>query len=898
MVVVIAKEASTFSELRDAVFNCTVPTEERPPCEIVLLSNIDVERELRVTGNGTNITFRAGSTGSVLNADRARSRHFRIISGVVSFLGIRFENGQSTGDNIREDFPALGGSIFVDRNGTVDRIEDCSFVNNKAVKPFITTEPSRGGAIYVEGTVNDISGSYFDRNQAGTSGGAIAVKGKFALVGKIQNCTFVSNEAKDGDGGALFSYDGGAIPVIQKSSFRYNALLSTRKRYVAGSAMAFDTGTYRLSTLVDTCSFLEGFEHTSDYLLAKKGSHGRVFIIDSPDLDDYQAPGNGCGLARAPPGTILNPQWPSALDASFFAKANEYDEINTTAWDGALFYDCPVNKFRGNDDALKSLSLPKKCHPCVSGTSAERGSASCEPCAGLFLLSEHCSVPVLGILLGIFLFLTITLLIMFIVTNRRRYKEVLEKKQEELLANLDQVRLLKDTWRINEDDVTFERKVAHGGYGIVWRGRWLQYEVAVKELFPLPSMCEDDDDLDDAEAQSMLNLRHPRIVHFHGAGRRVKINNRRFLVFEWMSGGSLYDMLIRKRFPLPWWWRLRCAIDIAVAVEFLHKSGYAHRDLKSENVLLDSMGRCKVGDFGMTRSTNKRPEAVRGAVATSRKTQLPKLRDAVRRVSNALRAFELPRIRARRRNAKRAFEQSKDNASPDVEQGVSVDVISVLPSPSSKAKCAGVPDAEPCSGEDHEQDSANAAFDTGGAPTLVQGTSRFMAPELYGKNSAAPTFAADVYAFSMILYELATRHLPWGNEMKENPSLDPWRAASEGARPAIDFKDAFGVPAGFRVLLFECWSQNPGDRPDMTSVLSKLRDMTSTTSSDATSRRSADAAGLFSSVNLFSSGTLRLRGRGSGGLRKKFSSTHRRASTELPNMGRYLSRSIDEKAAK
>lgn len=50
-------------------------------------------------------------------------------------------------------------------------------------------------------------------------------------------------------------------------------------------------------------------------------------------------------------------------------------------------------------------------------------------------------------------------------------------------------------------------------------------------------------------------------------------------------------------------WKLRVSIltDAARALEFLHRKGLIHRDIKSPNILLDSQHRCKIADFGMAR---------------------------------------------------------------------------------------------------------------------------------------------------------------------------------------------------------------------------------------------------------------------------------------------------------
>jgi serine/threonine protein kinase len=68
-------------------------------------------------------------------------------------------------------------------------------------------------------------------------------------------------------------------------------------------------------------------------------------------------------------------------------------------------------------------------------------------------------------------------------------------------------------------------------------------------------------------------------------------------VMEWMSGGSLLEML-GKETPPPMHVRLRNAREIASAVEYLHQRFITHGDLKSLNVMLTSDLIAKVCDFG------------------------------------------------------------------------------------------------------------------------------------------------------------------------------------------------------------------------------------------------------------------------------------------------------------
>jgi len=69
-------------------------------------------------------------------------------------------------------------------------------------------------------------------------------------------------------------------------------------------------------------------------------------------------------------------------------------------------------------------------------------------------------------------------------------------------------------------------------------------------------------------------------------------------VMEYAEGGTLFSLLLsRERFTEDV--ARFYAAEIILAVNFLHKCGIVHRDIKTENVLLDRDGHCKLADFGL-----------------------------------------------------------------------------------------------------------------------------------------------------------------------------------------------------------------------------------------------------------------------------------------------------------
>jgi serine/threonine-protein kinase len=159
------------------------------------------------------------------------------------------------------------------------------------------------------------------------------------------------------------------------------------------------------------------------------------------------------------------------------------------------------------------------------------------------------------------------------------------------------------------------RKLGTGGMATVYlaEDQELGRRVAIKTLADRHAQDEQFVERFRREAKSAAVLSHPNIVAVYDRGH---CNGTYYIAMEFLEGQTLKELLV-SRGATP----VRVAVDYArqilAALEFAHRNGIVHRDIKPHNVIVAPDGRIKVMDFGIARSASSQVTEAGSIIGTA-----------------------------------------------------------------------------------------------------------------------------------------------------------------------------------------------------------------------------------------------------------------------------------------
>jgi len=183
------------------------------------------------------------------------------------------------------------------------------------------------------------------------------------------------------------------------------------------------------------------------------------------------------------------------------------------------------------------------------------------------------------------------------IPRSERYPNVSEELRKSANDSIIMIEKHKDIKKIYK----FIETSGKGGFGRVCCAREKETKtiVAIKRL---PATTSKEEVANASEIACLIALRHPNVVDYKSS---YFWNNELWIVTEYMEGGTLCQAIKVHALSEPH--IAYITKQLLTGLAYIHSKGFAHRDLKSNNIMMSVSGNIKLIDFGLCADLSKGP---------------------------------------------------------------------------------------------------------------------------------------------------------------------------------------------------------------------------------------------------------------------------------------------------
>jgi serine/threonine-protein kinase len=171
--------------------------------------------------------------------------------------------------------------------------------------------------------------------------------------------------------------------------------------------------------------------------------------------------------------------------------------------------------------------------------------------------------------------------------------------------------LLQKLRQVTIGEYEIKGELGRGGMAAVFLAQdlALNRKVAIKVMLPGLTYSERMWDRFLAEARTAAKLDHPNIVYIHSVKEKDRFL---YFVMKYIDGRTL-DELGQRHTPLPIPVVQTILAEVARGLDYAHREGVVHRDIKPPNIMIDQKGTAIVMDFGIARAPDSQHFTQTGA---------------------------------------------------------------------------------------------------------------------------------------------------------------------------------------------------------------------------------------------------------------------------------------------
>uniref|UniRef100_A0A7S1HZ40 non-specific serine/threonine protein kinase n=1 Tax=Eutreptiella gymnastica TaxID=73025 RepID=A0A7S1HZ40_9EUGL len=210
-----------------------------------------------------------------------------------------------------------------------------------------------------------------------------------------------------------------------------------------------------------------------------------------------------------------------------------------------------------------------------------------------------------------------------IVTNELEKQYVFQAETtEEKLQWIEDLQRVCSRFLLGLNDFLIQKCVGAGGFGKVYKVRMKHNNRVFAMKVMEKAYLYDKDAVDEVinEVNFMQSLKHPYIVRMYCS---FQTGDKLYMLMDFLSGGELFTLMQKGGFPAEV--MSLYTAEMALALNYLHEQDIIYRDLKPENVVLDSEGHCVLTDFGLAHKRGQEALRPEGVVAGSPTYMSPEL---------------------------------------------------------------------------------------------------------------------------------------------------------------------------------------------------------------------------------------------------------------------------------